>query len=179
MLCFPSAAIRHSRYHSAYAAHRGYYGNRNGYRGYGYGNSTYATARMRRLARLVRDLNTLTVGYVAPPNDRNVLRGDLNALSQGGPRPPSARVLQLAQDLIAHLPRRGVPLLNTERLALDLEKVMNGSRLNSGQVNSAINSARSILRTSGLAQPAIESLATDMRSVGQWRLAGNQAGVVR
>jgi hypothetical protein len=119
------------------------------------------------------------VGYVAPPSDRNVLRSDLNAVSRSGLRPPSAGVNQLALDLINHLPRRGTPLLNTERLALDLETVMNGSRLGLGRVNAAINSARSVLRSSGLPQPALESVATDMKTVGMWRLAGNAAGMIR
>lgn len=161
--------------HGAYAAHRGYYGNR----GYGSRRTRYASALMQRLSRLVRDLNTLTVGYVAPATDTTILRRDLTALTQGTLRPPSASVRQLTQDLIAQLPRRKTPLLNTERLALDLEKVMNGSRLNPAQVNSAINSARSILHSSGLAQPAVQTLTQDMKSVGQWGLAGNQAGLIR
>lgn len=165
--------------YSAYAAHRGYYGNQYGHRGYGNRRSNNANTRTQRLARLVRDLNTLTVGYVAPPGDTNILRRDLTALTQGTARPPSARVLQLTQDLIAQLPRRKVSPLNTEQLALDLEKVMNGSRLSLTQVNSAINSARSILRSSRLPQPAIENLTKDMRSLGQWGLAGNQAGMLR
>ncbi|MGC8643715.1 MAG: hypothetical protein ACP5XB_27970 [Isosphaeraceae bacterium] len=163
----------------AYAAHRGYYGNRNGYRRYNNRRSNNGTARMQRLARLVRDLNTLTVGYVASASDTNILRRDLNALTQRTVRPPSTQVLQLTRDLISQLPRRKTPLLNTEQLALDLEKVMNGSRLNLGQVNSAINSARSIFRSSGLPQSAIQTLTQDMKSVGQWGLAGNQAGMLR
>jgi hypothetical protein len=165
--------------HGAYAAHRHFYGNQNGYRRHSNRGSSYGSARMTRLARLVRDLNTLTVGYVAPPTDTTILRRDLNALTQGTLRPPSAQVSQLTRDLISQLPRRKVPLLNTEQLALDLEEVMNGSRLKLAQVNSAINSARSIFRSSGLSQPAIENLTKDMRSVGQWGLAGNQAGMLR
>jgi hypothetical protein len=134
---------------------------------------------MTPLARVIRDLNVLTVGYVAPASDTNILRGDLTALTLGGSRPPSARVLQLTQDLIAMLPRRTARPLNTERLALDLEKVMNGSRLSLAQTNSAINSARSILRTSGLPQQGIESLTADMKSLSQWGPAGNQAGALR
>ena len=51
-----------SLYHG-YNTHRGYYGSRSGYRGYGYRNNGMASARMARLARVVRDLNTLTVGH--------------------------------------------------------------------------------------------------------------------
>jgi hypothetical protein len=167
-----------SLYHG-YHAHRNYYGYRPGYRGYGYRKSSMVSARMKRLARLVRDLNTLTVGYMAPMNDRNILRNDLMAVSQGGMRPPSASVLQLSQHLVGFLPQRRIPLLNTERLALDLETVMNGSRLNAGQVNRAINSAQSILRSSGLTQLGLQAVSTDMRSVGFWGLAVNQPGVVR
>ena len=57
-------------------------------------------------AQVVRDLNTLTVGHQAPANDRNILRNDLMALSQGGMRPPSGSVQQLSQNLINYLPQR-------------------------------------------------------------------------
>ncbi len=164
-----------------YRAHSNYYGSRSGYRGYGYRNSSMVSGRMRRLAKLVRDLNTLTVGYAAPLNDRNILRNDLMAMAQGGMgmRPPSAAVNQLSQHLVNFLPQRSTPLLNTERLALNLETVMNGARLNSSQVNRAINSSQSILRSSGLPQAGQQALSTAMRSVGFWGLAANQPGLIR
>jgi len=162
-----------------YRAHSNYYGSRSGYRGYGYRNSYMVSNRMRRLAKLVRDLNTLTVGYSAPLNDRNILRNDLIAVAQLGMRPPSASVNQLSQHLVNYLPQRTTPLLNTERLALNLETVMNGGRLNASQVNRAINSSQSILRSSGLPQAGLQALNTAMRSVGFWGQAGNQAGLLR
>ena len=151
-----------------YNVHRNYYGSRSGYRGYGYRNSSMVSSRMRRLAKLVRDLNTLTVGYAAPLNDRSILRNDLMAVAQGGMRPPSSSVNQLSQHLVNFLPQRSTPLLNTERLALNLETVMNGARLNATQVNRAINSSQSILRSSGLPQPGLQALNSAMRSVGFW-----------
>ncbi len=68
------------------------------------------------------------------------------ALSQGGMRPPSGSVQQLSQNLINYLPQRSTALLNTERLAPNLETVMNGGRINATQVNLAINSSHSLLR---------------------------------
>ncbi len=162
-----------------YRAHSNYYGSRSGYRGYGYRNSYMVSNRMRRLSKLVRDLNTLTVGYSAAMNDRNTLRNDLMAVAQGGMRPPSESVNQLSQHLVNFLPQRSTPLLNTERLALNLETVMNGGRLNSSQINRAINSSQSVLRSSGLPQPGLQALNTAMRSVGFWGAASNQAGLLR
>jgi hypothetical protein len=169
-----------SLYHG-YHAYRNYYGSGygRGRRGYGYRNSSMVSARMRHLARLVRDLNTLTVGYAASPAERNILRSDLMAVAQGGYRPPPPAVFQLSGDLITHLPRRQIRLLNTEQLALDLEAVMNGSRLSPARVNQAISSAQLILRASGVPQAGIQALSTDLRSIGFWRMAGNQAGLVR
>jgi hypothetical protein len=167
-----------SLYHG-YHANRNYYGNGRGNRGYGYRNSAMVNNRMRHLTRLIRDLNTLTVGYAAAPAERNILRNDLMAVAQGGYRPPSSAVQQLSGSLINHLPSRRIPLLNTEQLALDLEAVMNGSRLSPTRVNHAINSAQTILRSSGVPQAGIQALSADLRSVGFWRVAGNQAGLVR
>ena len=105
------------------------------------------------------------------------------ALSQGGMRPPSGSVQQLSQNLINYLPQRSTALLNTERLALNLETVMNGGRINATQVNRAINSSHSLLRSSGLPQAGLQAVSTAMRSVGfRGGLAGgagNQAGFIR
>lgn len=165
--------------HHGYHNYRNSYGSRSAYRGYGYRGSARVSNRMSRLSRLVRDLNTLTVGYAAPPNDRNILRNDLMAVTQRGMRPPSSAVSQLSQHLINYLPQRRTPLLNTERLALDMETIMNGGRLNPAQVNRAVNSAYSTLRASGLHQQGLQAVTSAMRSVGFSGLAANQAGFVR
>ena len=169
----PGLALYHG-----YHASRNYSGNGRGYRNRGNRNST-ANNRMMHLSRLVRDLNTLTVGYAARPNDRNILRSDLMGVAQGGIRPPSQAVQQLTSGLISHLPSRRTPFLNTERLALDLEAVMNGSRLPPARINQAIGSAQSILRSSGVPQAGIQALSADLKAVGFWSAAGNQAGLVR
>ena len=169
----PGLALYHG-----YHASRNHYGNGRGNRGYGYRNSM-VNNRMMHLSRLVRDLNTLTVGYAASPNDRNILRNDLMGVTQGGIKPPSPAVQQLSSGLISHLPSRRTPFINTERLALDLEAVMNGSRLPPTRVNQAISSAQSILRSSGVPQAGIQALSADLKAVGSWRVAGNQAGFVR
>jgi hypothetical protein len=127
---------------------------------------------------VVRDLNMLTVGYKAPATDWQVLRNDMMSLVQGGIRPPSAAVLQLSERLIDYLPRRQIPLLNTERLALDLEAVMNGSHLNAGRVDQAISSALGILRSSGVPQVGVQAISTQLRTVGIRGLAINQPGLV-
>jgi hypothetical protein len=170
----PGLALYHG-----YHASRNYHGNGWGNRGYGYRNSSMVNNRMRRLSRLVRDLNTLTVGYAASPNERNILRNDLMGVAQQGIRPPLPAVQQLSEGLISHLPDRRTPYMNTERLALDLEAVMNGSQLPPARVNQAIRSAQSILRSSGVPQAGIQALSADLKAVGFWRVAGNQAGFVR
>ena len=107
---------------------RNFYGSGRANRGNGYRNSM-GNNRMMHLSRPVRNLNTLAVGYAASPNDRNILRNGLMGVAQGGIRPPSSAVQQLSGGLISHLPSRRTPILNTERLSLDLEAVMNGNHL--------------------------------------------------
>jgi hypothetical protein len=170
----PGLALYHG-----YHANRSYYGNGRGNRGYGNRNSSMVNNRMMRLSRLVRDLNTLTVGYAASPNERNILRNDLMGVTQGGIRPPTPAVQQLSSGLISHLPSRRTPFMNTERLALDLEAVMNGSRLPLARVNQAINSAQSILRSSGVPQAGIQAISADLKAIGFWQVAGNQARFIR
>jgi hypothetical protein len=87
--------------------------------------------------------------------------------------------MQLSQHLIEFLPQRRSPILNTERLALDLETVMNGGRLNPALVNRSLGSAQSILRLTGVPQAGIQSVVSDMRSIGSGGLAVNQPGLIR
>jgi hypothetical protein len=134
---------------------------------------------MRHLARLIRDLNMLSIGYNAPPSDRQILRNDMMSLVQGGVRPSAPTVLQLSEHLIEYLPRRRVPLLNTERLALDVEAAMNGGRTNAGRVNQAVGSAQGLLRSSGVPQAGIQTIAADLRLIGMRGAAGNQAALLR
>jgi hypothetical protein len=174
---FPGVSLYHGV--RAHAYHYGY-GRRPGYgSGYGYRGAGYVPPRMRRLARLIRDLNVLSIGYAAPPTDRQVLRNDLMSLVQGGVRPPTQPVIQVSQHLIEYLPRRRSSFLNTERLALDLEAVMNGGRIKSGAVGQAIGSAEGLLRTSGVPQPGVQAIAADLRAIGTRGPAGNQAALVR
>jgi hypothetical protein len=56
---------------------------------------------------------------------------------------------------------------------------MNGSRLPPARVNQAINSAQSILRSSGVPQAGIQALGADLKAIGFWSVAGNQPGFVR
>jgi hypothetical protein len=167
--------------YQGYHAHRGYYGGGygRGYRGNGYRNSGLVNGRMRHLAKLVRDLNALTVGHVSNPNEQNILRNDLMAVTQGGFRPPSQAVQQLSGSLVNHLPTRKTPFLNTEQLALDLEVVMNGGRVTPTRVTHAISSAGSLLRTSGVPQGGVQAVTADLKSIGLSRVAGKQAGVIR
>ncbi len=173
-----NGALPHSSNAHPSSASRHYYGNGRGGGGNSHRNSM-VNNRMMHLSGLVRDLNTLTVGYAASPNDRNILRNDLIRVVQAGRRPPSQAVQQLSSGLISHLPTRRTAFMNTERLALDLEAVMNGSRLPPAKVNQAINSAQSILRSSGVPQAGIQALSADLKAVGFSRVAGNQAGFVR
>jgi hypothetical protein len=167
--------------YQGYHAHRNYFGGGygRGYRGYGYRNSGFVNGRMQRLAKLVRDLNALTVGHVPNPNEQNILRSDLMGVTQGGFRPPTQAVQQLSGSLVNHLPTRKMPFLNTEQLALDLEIVMNGGRVTSTRVSHAISSAGSILRSSGVPQGGVQAVTSDLKSIGLSRVAGKPAGVVR
>jgi hypothetical protein len=167
--------------YQGYHAHRNYFGGGygRGYHGYGYRNSSLVNARMRRLAKLVRDLNALTVGHASNPNEQNILRNDLMGVTQGGSRPPTQAVRQLSGSLVNHLPTRKTYFLNTEQLALDLEVVMNGGRVTPTRVSHAISSAGSLMRSSGVPQAGVEAVIADLKSIGFPRVAGNAGGVVR
>jgi hypothetical protein len=134
---------------------------------------------MKHLAKLVRDLNALTVGHVSNPNEQNILRSDLMGVTQGGFRPPAQAVQQLSGSLVNHLPTRKMQFLNTEQLALDLEVVMNGGRVTPTRVSHAISSAGSILRSSGVPQSGVQAVISDLKSIGLPRVAGNAAGMIR
>src|SRR5207302_425940 len=91
------------------------YGGYHPYHHYGYGsgysgmrNASMYFARMRRLNRLINDLNQLTPGAAASASMTNRLRSDLMGVAQGSFRPPSPSVQKLSADLVSILPTRTV-----------------------------------------------------------------------
>jgi hypothetical protein len=171
----PTAGLPRGAHPTAYLLHgSGYphYGGYRPYRYYGYGSRYYGMggasmyfARMRRLARLINDLDTLTPGTTAPPSMSSRLQGDLMGIAYGPWRPPLPAVQRLSADLVSILPRRTIPLLNTGQLARDLELVMNANRAGGPQVWQAIQSAQAVLQTSGVSPPGIRTITSDLRSV--------------
>jgi hypothetical protein len=130
-------------------------------------------ARMRRLARLINDLNTLTPGATASSFMPNRLRTDLMGLAYGSLRPPSPAVQRLSADLAGILPARTIPLLNTAQLARDMEVVMNGSQFGGPQILQAIGSAHAVMQISGVSPQGIQTLTSDLRAIGSWGNATN------
>jgi hypothetical protein len=120
---------------------------------------------MRRLARLINDLNTLTPGAVIPVVMTNRLRGDLMGVAYGPFRPPSPAVQKLSADLITILPTRRIPLLNTAQLARAMEVVMNGGSAGGPQIVEAIGSAHAVMQVSGVSPQGIQTITADLRLV--------------
>ena len=142
------------------------YGNRN----YGNRNNSMYFAQMRRLSRLANDLNMLgrntTAGVSANMTSR--IRGDLIGVVFGNGSPPYQMVHQLSTDLVAHLPNRTTPMINSGQLARDLMVVMNGSGTTCAQVQSAMGSAHSVLNMSGVHAQGIQTIVNDMGMVATW-----------
>jgi hypothetical protein len=166
------------------------YGNRyglgynHGYRGpYRYGRRNYVTMssqalnRMRRLQRLIADLDALSPGTAASPLQQTALRNDLQALAPGSYRTNRGSVQNLAGGLATALPQRSRRLLDTARLAGDLEVVVNAAHLPAGQVSRAVGDAHTVLRSSGVGQSHLQGLVLAMRSVGAVGGLGNALGV--
>jgi len=63
-------------------------------------------------------------------------------------------------------------MMNTGQLARDLAVVMNGNGMNMMQIQHSIGNAQSIMRTSGVSQPGIQSVTHGLRMVASW---GNPA----
>jgi hypothetical protein len=175
-----------------YANPYGFRGHRPwwGYGGYGYGgygrrfygygaNNSQYFVRMRRLARLISALNSLTPGAAVTPMHTNRLNGGLMGVAYGGVRPPFPMVQQLSSDLASVLPRRNVPMMNTSQLARDLEVVMNGSRNNGMQIQYAIGSAQGIMNGSGVNRQGIMTVSSDMQKVALWGHMGNPLAQLR
>jgi hypothetical protein len=160
------------------SSHRYYsngYGSRSNGNRYGNSNNSMYFAQMRRLSQLVNALNSLNRGSATNGNNLTRVRGALIGVVMNNGQPPYQAVNQLSTDLVAHLPSRATPMMNTGQLARDLMVAMNGSGQNMSQLQRAMSSAHSILSTSGVNPQGVQKIGTDMMMVASW---GNMANPV-
>jgi len=150
---------------------RRYYGYGSVYGNRGIRNTNYF-GQMRALSRLINDLNQLSRGSVVNGNHTTRIRSDLMGVVSATGRPPIQTVHQLSMSLVNALPSRTVPMMNTGQLARDLAVVMNGNGMNVMQIQHAIGNAQSVLHSSGVSQPGIQSVTHGLMMVASW---GNAA----
>lgn len=142
------------------------------YMPYGYRRSFYGSlrpvgdfGRMRRLARLMNDLDNLIPGVAPAPARVAELRDHLNAVVYAKDRPAPQFVAKLANDLAGTIPSRNVPMLNTGQLAADLERVVNAGAESPAQLQDAIESVRRELWHSGVSDRGILLIVADLRTL--------------
>jgi hypothetical protein len=147
------------------------YGYRNRYYGNGYSNNSNNSmyfAQMRRLSRLVNDLNSLTRGGNVAPAISSRLHSDLMGVVASNFRPSQQSVQQLSTDLATILPTRTGPMMNTGELAQHLMVVMNGGGQNMFQVQNSIAGAQGIMSMSGVPQQGIQRISSDLVTVSSF-----------
>jgi hypothetical protein len=155
--------------YSAYGYGSRYYGNSN----YGNSNNSMYFAQMRRLSRLVNDLNSLNQGAAQSPAMTSRLHSDLMGVVTNNLRPPQQSVQQLSADLATVLPTRTVPAMNTGQLAQNLMAVMNAGGQNMFQMQNAVAEAQGIMSMSGVPQQGLQRISSDLIMVGSWGNRGN------
>jgi hypothetical protein len=163
-------------YYVYYPYSYGGYGYRNRYYGsgnYGNTNNSMYFAQMRRLSRLVNDLNNLTRGSNMAPAMSSRLRSDLMGVVNNNRWPPQQSVQRLSVDLATILPTRSVPAMNTGELAQHLMVVMNGGGQNMFNSQNSIAGAQGIMSMSGVPQQGIQTISSDLMTVATWGNAGN------
>lgn len=139
---------------------------------YGYRRSPYEGlgppsdfGRMRRMARLMNDLDQLIPGRAVADGRVEQLRQDIEAVVYAKDRPPAAVIQQLATDLARVVPARNVPMLDTGQIAHDIEIVVNAGRSSPAQLQDAIESVRRKLWHSGVGDRGILTIVADLRTI--------------
>jgi hypothetical protein len=158
---------------------RNYYGSGGYWRRSSYRPTNQMSGPMRRLQKLIADLDTLAPGRQVSQVHKNMLKYDLMAVAEGVPRPTHPPVQQLANDLAEGLTHRSVPALNTMELAGNLKAVMNTAHFARSDVNTAMNQGTMLLKGSGVQQAHLQAITSDLTAVLA-SLPNNQAlGLVR
>jgi hypothetical protein len=149
-----------------------YYGGGRRYYGYGrywrrsyYRPTNQMSGPMRRLRKLIADLDALTPGTQVTQVHKNMLKNDLMAVAEHIPRPTTPPVQLLADHLADGLTHRTVPLLNTMELAGDLKAVMNAAHISNGAVKTASTESQMLLKGSGVKQADVTAIANDLKAV--------------
>jgi hypothetical protein len=140
-----------------------------GYARYGHSfrasNAAWQHTRLLRLRKLKADLDAIAPGATVGQGQKSTLQHDLMAVSQSRIKPPMPPVQQLAGDVASALAGRRQRAINTTRLTLDLEGVMNAVDLSAPMVGHAIESGMSILTDAGAKPADVGLVSRDCQAV--------------
>jgi hypothetical protein len=118
----------------------------------------------QNVALLMNDLNTLRISQVTPAL-RHQLQNHLLAGVEGGTRPTDYAVIRVVNDLsVAWFMTRMLPV-DQSRLALNLNWIMNSSRLNQDQAQYLLQETRLLLQNSGMTAQDIQTLLNSLAGI--------------
>lgn len=127
--------------------------------------SHMSPAQQQNIDKLVADLSAIKQGSNVTQAQKDALKADLKAMSDGATRPDPALVEQLAGDLAEAMADGQMSNREKTKLTQDLYQVMNSANISTAEVNKAIADAQAILQSSGVSLSDVQAIANDLKAI--------------
>jgi hypothetical protein len=127
---------------------------------------TPTAAQQQNLARLTADLASLKPGTAPTPEQKQKLTGDVATAVRGTNKPTTPAVTKFVNSLAEALREKGLSPAEQNRLAQNIEAVLNSERMAAAQFEAIIADVQAILQVNGAKRNLAASAANDLKAVG-------------
>ena len=119
------------------------------------------------LQHLQTDLNAIKAGSTVTPEQKTAVADSLAAVADGATRPSDESITALANSLTTATADGNLTPKEKKQLSENIEAVLNSPGIPPEEVAALVSSTEALLTASGVSKEDAETLANDMRAIGE------------
>jgi hypothetical protein len=127
--------------------------------------ATAAPAQVSPLAQLEADLTAIKTGTPATTEQKQRLTRDVLACASGGIKPSSSTAARLVENMTAGLAEKDIPAAHRNRLAQDVNGLLNGAAIQPMQMTAIIADVQAIFLDSGVNRKTATAIGDDAKAI--------------
>jgi hypothetical protein len=125
-----------------------------------------ASLQQQNISKLTGHFAAIKPGVAVTPEQKQQLIKDMIGAARGPAKPSVAAVTKYVNDLAEALGEKSLGSADQNRLAQNVEAVLNGERLPSAQFDAIIEDVQAILQVGGTKRNLAITIANDLKAVG-------------
>ena len=127
---------------------------------------TVPPTQQQSIGRIQLDIAVLKPGKAPTHEQKQQLIRDISAAARGANKPSITTVTTFANGLIAALADKSLDTTQQQRLAQNIESVLNSSAMTPKQYDAVIEDVQAILTVAGAKRPVAADAANQLKAIG-------------